>query len=151
MELTRELARLQARIPHAGTIKVATRSRRALLSGADSTLLTGDSPAIAAAALASLVSTAASGANVRLQSVRVRSDSNITAAGHALVSVSADVMGDIRGLTQLLLSLEGTGTRLRIRELSIVQPEPGASSAQPETLHLEMLLEGLARVSKTRS
>lgn len=100
-------------------------------------------PASAAGTLASLLSGIAHSANVTLGTLRIGSDS---ASGKVVsrLAVRAEAIGDIRGITTLLLELERRTPILAIRELTISQPEPAAPSTQPEALRVELLVEGLA-------
>lgn len=100
------------------------------------------SPTAAAGTLASLVSVAAQGAGVEVASVQVRTDTT-TARTVKRVSVRADVAGDVRGITALLLALERGPALLAVRELSITQSEPGAPDDRPESLQVQFLVEGL--------
>jgi hypothetical protein len=113
-------------------------------------LLSGDSPASAAATLAALVSGAAAQANVRLGAVQVRPDS-VALGAFTRVAVRASATGDVTGVTQMLLSLERGPTLLAVRELSITQPEPTAPADRAEALRLEFLVEGLMLNPKPRS
>jgi hypothetical protein len=118
----------------------ARRARFEVLGGS---LLEGESPAAAGAALASLLSGAAARAGVQLGSVQVSPD---TAGARAFlrVRVSADATGDLPSITRLLTMLEGAPERLAVRELAITQPSPGGPAEQPEALRLELMVEGLA-------
>jgi hypothetical protein len=105
-------------------------------------LLSGDSPASAAATLAALVSGTAAQANVRLGAVQVRPDS-VARGAFTRVAVRASATGDINGVTQMILGLEKGPMLLAVRELSITQAEPGAPADRAEALRLELLVEGL--------
>lgn len=115
-------------------------------------LLDGSSTAAASATLASLISGAAATADAKLGAVHVRLD---TAGGgrstFARVSARADLTADVRGLSRFLLALERGPTLLAIRELSVTQPEPGASSDRPEQLRIELVIDGLALAREGRS
>jgi len=143
-EMTAEMARLDAAISMQRALKDSLRSRRSRLTELRAALLHGDSPASSAASLASLVSSAASDAEVRLGAVQVRADS----AGKTpltRVAVRADATGDIRGVTRFLAALEGGTALLSVRELSVSSPAPGAPDSQAEALRVEIVVEGLAR------
>lgn len=100
------------------------------------------SPTAAAGTLASLVSGASQIAGVEVGALHVLTD---TAAARSVkrVSVRAELAGDIRGITALLLALERGPALLAVRELSITQPEPGAGDDRPERLQVQLLVEGL--------
>jgi hypothetical protein len=112
-------------------------------------LVAGTTPAEASATLASLVSGAASEAGVKLGAVQLRPPSD-TGARRAFVriGVHADVVGDIMGITTLLGSLEHGPARLRVRELTITQPDAATPSDRIEALHAELTVEGLAMRGK---
>lgn len=106
-------------------------------------LVAGDTPALATAELAGMISAAAAGSNVRIGALQLRSDS----AGHGTfrrVTVRASLTGDIRGLAALLAALERGPTLLSVRELAITQPEPAAGDDRPESLRAEVVVDGLA-------
>ena len=108
-------------------------------------LLDGSSTAAAGATLASLIAGAAATADARLGAGHVRLDTAQRARStFARVSARADLTADVRGLSRFLLALERGPTLLAIRELSVTQPEPGASSDRAEMLRIEVVIEGLA-------
>ena len=106
--------------------------------------LEGETTGGAGSALASIVSTAATSANVRMGSAQIRADTAM-AGTFARVRVRADLTGDIRGIATMLAALERGQTLLAVRELSISQPEPGAGDDRPEVLHADLVVESLAR------
>jgi hypothetical protein len=118
-------------------------ARRARFFAVGGSLLEGESPAAAGAALASLLSGTAAQAGVQLGSVQVRPDT-ASAGAFLRVWVRADATGDLPSITRLLTLLEGAPERLRVREISITQPSPGGPAEQPEALRLEVAVEGLA-------
>jgi hypothetical protein len=106
-------------------------------------LMGGETPAVAAGTLASLVSKVADDAKVQLGALQVHIDS-VGDGFFTRVSVRTTVIGDVRGITGLLQALERGPKLLAIRELSISQPEPGATDDQPEMLRAEISVEALA-------
>jgi hypothetical protein len=108
-------------------------------------LVAGSTPAEASATLASLVSGAASGAGVKLGAVQLRPVAD-TGARRAFVRVGvhADVVGDIAGITRLLASLERGPVRLRVRDVTVTQPDPTAPVDRVEALRVELTVDGLA-------
>lgn len=142
-EMTAEAAKLDSAIPLQRALKDSLRSRRTRLTESQEALLPGDTPSSSAAALASLVSSAAKDAGVRLGAVQLRADS-VGKTRFARVAVQADATGDIRGVTRFLASLEGGTTLLSVRELSVSSPSPGAPDTQAEALRVEIVVEGLA-------
>jgi hypothetical protein len=58
--------------------------------------------------------------------------------------VHADVVGDIHGITTLLATLERGSARLRVRELTVTQPDAAAPGDRVEALRADLTVEGLA-------
>lgn len=108
-------------------------------------LISGNTPAQASAALASLVSGAASSAGVKLGAVQLRPVVD-TGARKAFVRVGvhADVVGDIGEITALLANLEHGPVRLRVRDVTVTQPDATTPSDRVEVLHADLTVEGLA-------
>jgi hypothetical protein len=142
MEVETELAHARAGAAARKVVHDSLAARGQRLLALAPALLSGDSPSSAAATLAGLLSGAAAQASVRLGAVQVRPDS-VYRGAFTRVAVRANATGDINGVTQMLLALERGPTLLAIRELSITQPEPGASADRAEALRLELLVEGL--------
>jgi hypothetical protein len=106
-------------------------------------ILDGRTPAAAGATLAAIVSGAAAKAGLQVNSVQVRPDS----AGPGIftpVSVHADATGDVRGIAAMLGLLERGPELLAVRSLAVSGAQPAAPGTQPEALHLELTVEGLA-------
>jgi len=146
-EMTAEAAKLDSAIPLQRVLKDSLRSRRTRLTELREALLPGDTPSSAAATLASLVSSAARDAGVRLGAVQVRADS-VGKTRFVRVAVQADATGDIRGVTRFLASLEGGTILLSVRELSVSSLSPGAPDTQAEALRVEIVVEGLASTGR---
>lgn len=109
-------------------------------------LLDGDTPAQAAAALASYVSETAAAAGVQLGGIQLSIDSSAKDRELYHVRVRADGSGDVRGVTTLLQLLESDGVPLlAVREFSISQSDPAAPPNRAETLRISFEAEGLAR------
>jgi hypothetical protein len=91
--------------------------------------------------LATLVSGSAEFAGMRLGSILLRTDTT----GHLvkLVQARASLVGDIRGVMSLLRSLERGPELIAVRELSLNQPEPAAPDEKPESLQLEIAVQGV--------
>jgi hypothetical protein len=108
-------------------------------------LIAGNTPAEASATLASLLSSAASVAGVKLGAVQLRPVID-TGAQRTFVriGVHADVVGDIRGITTLLASLEHGPARLRVRDVTITQPDAASPDDRVEALRADLTVEGLA-------
>lgn len=114
------------------------------LLGLAPALLEGETPAAAGASLTSVVEDAASSNNVRIGALQVNADSSAV-DGVAHVSVRGDATGDVAGIAQFLTSLESGAPLLAVRDLSLTQSDPGAPGDRPEAVHVEFLIEGLAR------
>jgi hypothetical protein len=108
-------------------------------------LVPGNTLAEASASLASLLSNAASGAGVKLGAVQLRPVADTGARRTFVrVGVRADVVGDIAGITTLLASLEHGPVRLRVRDITVTQPDAAGPGDRVEALHAELTIEGLA-------
>lgn len=121
---------------------VAARVRR--LSLADSTLLHGDSPAAAAAELASVLSDIADENDVEVAALSMHADSGFR-SDFARASVRLSGTTDVQGLAAMLHDIEAGSHLLAVRELVVGQPDAGAPDTRPEALHVELLIDGLAR------
>lgn len=151
LELGAEAARAQGSVDNAKRTRDSLAVRQARYTAISPRLLDGETAAGAGGALASLVSNAAAGANVRLGSVQIRTDT-AHADAFLAVRVQADVVGDINGLTTMLAALERGQTLLAVRALSVAQPEIAAGDDRPESLRAELTVESLmpnpARLSR---
>lgn len=107
-------------------------------------LLVGDTPATAGAQLVSMISDMADAADVRIGSVQLRGDT-ATNTHFRRVGAIGDALGDVRGVSSFIASVEGGAPLLVFRALTIMQPEPGAPDAQREALRVEFEIEGLIR------
>jgi Tfp pilus assembly protein PilO len=87
---------------------------------------------------------------IRVTSALVRSDT-MTKAPFARIAVRISATGDVEGLADYLRSIESAEQLLAVRELSVAQSEPGAPDSRAESLHFEMLVEGLVRLDPPRT
>ncbi|MFL5605606.1 MAG: GspMb/PilO family protein, partial [Gemmatimonadaceae bacterium] len=117
---------------------------RIRLAAYDTATLTASSPATAGAALAEIVSDAASDAEITLGSVQLRGDS-ISRTALTRVGARASVSGELNGIALFLETLEGVPELLAIRELSITQSGQAGAPGQRETLRADLLVEGVWR------
>lgn len=138
-----QAARTEAAVRELPAVLDSLQARRTRLAALGTGLLEGTSPAASAAALASLVSGAASSAGVQIGAVQVRPDT-ATQGTFLRVGVRADATGDLPSLLRMLAALEGGPERLAVRELSLTQPNPGGPPDQVESLRMEIAVEGLA-------
>jgi hypothetical protein len=147
VEQARAAADADVLVSHATATRDTVVARNARYVALAPALLSGNSPAEASATLASLVSSAASVAGVKLGAVQLRAPAD-TGARRTFVriGVHADVTGDIRGVTTLLANLEHGAVRLRVRDLTVTQPDAAAPGDRVEALRAELTVEGLALV-----
>jgi hypothetical protein len=129
--------------------------RTARAQALTSMVVGGGDPANAAASLATVISDAAIDAGVKLGAVQPRVDSEPRTLGtrhermpqaYAVISAQGDAIGDVVSLTQFLAELEHGPMLLAVRDLSITQAEPAATSDRMETLRAEFTIVGLARI-----
>ncbi len=142
-ELAAEVARAEASVRglQATVDSLEVRQRRFV---ALAPMLVGvESPSAATGALTLLVSGAAQAAGVKVLAIRVGRDSAEGAVVRR-VSLRADLEGDARGVASLLAVLERGPVLLAVRDVSITQPDPAAPADRPETLSVQLLVEGLA-------
>jgi len=118
---------------------------RTQLVAYDSALVEGATPSAASAALAELVSNATSDADARLGSIQLTADTLVGRGALARVTARVSVSGDLMSIAQLLQMLEEGPQLLAVREVNLVQSQPGVAHGQPETLQVELLVEGLFR------
>jgi hypothetical protein len=103
-------------------------------------LVAGATAAEAAATLTSDVSLMVSRSGLRVVSLNAAADSG----GGAFVPVTlrAEVEGDIRGVAELLLAVEGSRTLLSVQALTIVGNDPLERQPGPERLRLTLTIVG---------
>lgn len=149
-ELTAEVHRAESSVRNEAVVRDSQSRRGARFLALGPRLVAGSTPSAAAGTLASFVSGTATLAGVRTGAVTVRQDSTEGGSLTRIV-VRASGTGDVRGVTALLRALESGPLLLRVRELSITQPEPAAGNDRPESLRLELVVEGLALAPPTRA
>lgn len=144
-EQARAATAAEALVAHAGLVRDTLASRNARYVALAPILVAGTTPAEASATLASFVSGAASAAGVKLGAVQLRAPADTsTRQAFVRVAVHADIVGDIRGLTTMLASLERGPLRLRVRELTVTQPDVASPGDRVEALRADLTVEGLA-------
>lgn len=126
------------------------RVRRIRLAALDSALLQGASAPAAAAELAASLDEMAVEARLKITAMQLRADTIVSGA-LSRVAVRINGTTDVAGLAAFLRAVEGDATPLVVRELSVTQPEPAAVDARVETLHVDILVEGLARIGPRES
>ena len=137
-QLVAEAARAGRSVSTASATRDTLAQRNARYALLALRLLGSETTAGAGGTLASLVSEAAAVANVKLGSLQIRADTAKRGA-FTVVSVRADLTGDVRGLAAMLATLERGRTLFAIRELSISQPEPAAGDDRAEVLRAELV------------
>jgi hypothetical protein len=145
IEQIRAAADADVAVGHAKAMRDTLVARNARYVALAPALLAGNTPAEASATLASLVSSAASVAGVKLGAVQLCAPAD-TGARRAFVRVGvhADVVGDIAGVTGLVAALEHGAVRLRVRDLTVTQPDAASPGDRVEALRAELTIEGLA-------
>jgi hypothetical protein len=104
-------------------------------------LVSGSSPAEAAAALAAELSLAANRHKLKLLAT-TSVDADTTAGRLRRVRLHAQLEGDVRGLADLLRTLELSGPVLVVRDLRVSTPAPAQETRLPEVLTMEVTVEG---------
>jgi len=113
----------------------------------DSTILGGDTPALAGATLAELVSDVAEATKAQAGNVQVRTDS-LARGTFVAVQVQASITGDLFAVTRFLAKLESGPKLVALREVGITaQADPSGvqGAARRETIRADVVVEGLAR------
>jgi hypothetical protein len=122
------------------------RAREGDEAGLAPALVPGRDLPAATAALASLVSGAATTAGLTLGAVQLLPPADTGRQRvFARVRVRADATGDVSELTTFLSALEGGAMRLTISELTVTQPDPAGAPGRAEALRTEFTVEGLAQ------
>ena len=140
--LTQEAARAQMTVARERTTRDSLAARQRRFIALAPLLLGGETPAMGSATLASLISTAATAASVRLGPVQVQADT-VARGVFSRVGVRAEITGDIRGVSAFLSTLERGPTLVAVRELTIAQLEPAAAADRAEALHVTVAVEAL--------
>jgi hypothetical protein len=120
-------------------------ARRVRLANIDSTTLNGDTPALAGASLAELMSDLADATKAQIGNVQVRTDSS-TRSIFVPVQVQVSVTGDLLAIMRFLSKLESGPKLIAVREVGLsVQGDQSALQGKPEALRADVIVEGLAR------
>ncbi len=136
----------RAVIAAAEVLEDSLRVRRARYVAATPMLVLAGSPSDAASRLSAVVSDAARNAGVAMSSVTLRADTS-TASTFGRPRLRGEARGDISGLSQFLLLIEGGPTLLRVIDLTVTQPDP-VGGARPEELRFSFTIEALARTER---
>jgi Type II secretion system (T2SS), protein M subtype b len=148
-DLVAKASAARASVRMLGTLRDSLRARQQQLAAMDSSMLTGTSAAAAAADLASSVDQIATASRLKVASMQLRADSAVTGA---LATVAVRVSGttDVAGLAAFLRTVEANDAPLVVRELTVSQSEPAAPQSKPEALHVDVVVEGIARILAAR-
>jgi hypothetical protein len=138
-----ELATLERGLALLPALRDSARARTARAEAQRARMIAGETVTVAGAALATHVTDIADDLGLRVESVQIRPDT-VFRSGHARVAVRVNASGDVTHLTDLLSALEMGEELLAVRELTISPSDAFASDAQPEVLHFQLLVEGLA-------
>jgi hypothetical protein len=140
-----EVASARADAAQLPTLRSALRDARDRADALDSSLIAGETPDAASAALAAEVRRIADSCAMQVSAFRLRADS--TAVNHiAHVGVRINGTADVRGVLGFLRRVEGGETPLVIKDLSITSPDPIGAPGEPEQLRFDILVETVARV-----
>ena len=141
--LTQEAARARMTVARERTTRDSLAARQQRFIALAPLLLRGETPAMGSATLASLISTAATAASVRLGPVQVKAADTAARGVFSRVGVRAEITGDVRGVSAFLSTLERGPTLVAVRELTIAQLEPAAAADRAEALHVTVAVEAL--------
>jgi Tfp pilus assembly protein PilO len=145
-EVTR-LTRARHAIRYHQRTSAALREIQRRLAVLDSTALPGSSASAASTALSDAISEAAEGSGATLGSVQFRRDSATSLHTLTRIGARASVTGDIEAIALFLESLEAGPRLIAVREWGISAASTGQMPGQPETLRLDVLVEGVAKVA----
>jgi len=139
-----EVAAEEASIRRLSWTRDSLVARRVRLAAMDSTIPDGETPVLAAASLAELVSRAAEAAHAQLENIELLSDSSTTSMFVA-IRVKASLTGDVSAVTRFLSRVETGPVLLDVHEVAL-----DAAAGQPQQpgsslLRVGILVEGLAR------
>ncbi len=126
-----------------GVTKSLDKTSTAFL-GLSPAFLKGSSASQAAAGLASVIADAADANGVHVASLQPEVDS-VTKSLIVPVIVRISATGDVRGVSGMLRDLESGVPLVDIRQVTIAQSDPTATSERMESLHVDLTVRGLYR------
>jgi hypothetical protein len=138
-------ARTEWLVLNAGTLHRELGRVRGRLARLDSALLDGDTPTVASATLAAIVSDAVADTDARLASIRLSVDTVGKPSELSRVVAHASITGDLFSIAAVLQTLEAGPQLLAVSELSIATTQPGIAPTQTEHLQVELTVDGLYR------
>jgi hypothetical protein len=144
-----ELSREQASIRQAKAMRDSLVQRQVQLMALDSALLEGDSPALAGAALAELLSDASETYKVQLGAIQIREDTTQRKV-FALIQAQTSATGTLTAVASFLAHIESGAKLLLLRDATFTsQLTPDKASASGDVLKVDVVIEGLSRPHKT--
>ena len=142
-ELRQQLQQARASVAARSRTREALETASRRFAPLSDSLLREESLAAAGASLGAVFSDAAAAAGAQMSALQIQGDS-VSSPGVQWVAVSGSFTADISGLMSMLSMLESGLTRVRIRQLSIVQPDASGDAGQPEALQVQLLVDALA-------
>jgi len=149
-EASAEVRRAEASIAAEKSIRTSLEQLRPQYQTLAPLILRSVTVSDASAALVECVTDAADQAGVRVVSIQVRDDTT-RKRSFAVVALRAQLLGDARGIMEMLTELEKGSVLLGIRELTVMQPDPVGAPNRPETLNVDLIADALATARSTRS
>jgi Type II secretion system (T2SS), protein M subtype b len=149
VEMVAQASSARAGVRALPLLRDSLRARQLRLSAIDSVLLSGASASAAAADLAATLDDMATESRLKITAMQLRADS---AGPGALTTVAVRVNGatDVAGLAAFLRSVESGETPLVVRGVAVTQTEPMAQESRVEALRVDILVEGVARVTPAK-
>lgn len=139
-----ELARQDVSIRTLARTRDSLVARRVRLANADSSVLDGDTPVLAAASLVESVSDLADATTVQVGNVQLRTDS-LARGAFVAVQIQASVTGDAPAVMRFLAKLESGPKLIALREVGINVQGDQSAQGKREVLRADVVIEGLAR------
>jgi hypothetical protein len=142
-----EAERMTASVQALPRTRARLAALHAQLSRYDSATVDGETPALAGANLAELVSTSASAAGAQLTSVQLLPTKE-PRGGFGRVAAHANVTGDLEAIAIFIQGLEAGPQLVVVRSFGVTQPEINLPSSRRESLRAEVEVEALFRAAR---
>jgi Type II secretion system (T2SS), protein M subtype b len=143
--LSKTLAREEASIRAMARNRDSLVARRVRLAALDSTILEGETPALAAATLEELISITAQSVNAQIGTLQTRIDS-AGPGSFVTIQVQASVSGDWAALVRFLARFETGPKLLALRDIALsATTDQATMQGQRSIIRADVLVEGLAR------
>lgn len=146
---TQQATQTEWQVRNAAPTRRALNQVRRELAAYDSALVNGVTPSAASASLAALVSEAASIGDAQIGSIQLAADTVPSRDVLSHVTARLSASGDLMSIALMLQGLEQGPQLLAVRELNMVRSPSGSTRGQPESLQVELLVEGLYRHQTT--